>query len=674
MAMRPIGAVAVCLALFAGASGLGGQEPADGQGQPFRAAVDVIEVDVSVLDKDRRPVRDLRQADFTVFEDGKAQTLVSFTQITAAEADPTRSARMSFVVRDVADNDLAERLANGRVFAIVLDDMNLPADDSDIVIATRDAARHIVDQLGPSDQASVVFAHEAGKTQDFTNNKAKLNEAIDRFLPNPPDYIAPRYQYQAGGGGDMPYRYSPLLAPSPCMRDQPAVPALDATVNALAAVPDRRKTLFFLSPGLPVNFVARDRCGEQRASIIKDVLRKAQRNNINLHGIDPAGYNGYRDYIEMYRIRNGRGAGVRRQPPGDIRLMHDFLKTIAENTGGRHVLDTDAVIGGIDRVFEEESSYYLIGYETSNGRPDGKFRKIDVKVNRPGVSVRNRAGYWGAEPDSVVARDRPASSINDFDPGLSGLTGPPGVALRAVAVALGPTGEPTTGSSPLADVVVALSVRWPALRAAVRETLNITRTVYDPEGRPGAPVRETVSLPLSPGDQLRHDVVRQVPLPAGRHQLRFNVASSLLNRNGTVYVDVEVPEFGRTALALSSIVLGTEPSETASGPSSLLPIVPTSARDFGNGEPVTAFVRVQQGGAAAPGPVSLTTEILDASDQVRFTETHAIEPAAFAADRGAGYRLRLPLERLQAGPHLLSVSARLANGRTARRDVLFRVR
>jgi hypothetical protein len=223
-------------------------------------------------------------------------------------------------------------------------------------------------------------------------------------------------------------------------------------------------------------------------------------------------------------------------------------------------------------------------------------------------------------------------------------------------------------------VVVALSVRWPALRAAADETLNITRHIYDPDGRAGAPVRETVTVPLSPGDQLRHDLVREVSLPAGRHQLRFNVASSLLNRNGTVYVDVEVPDYARTALALSSIVLGTEPPEMAPASSRRLPIVPTSARDFANGEAVSAFVRVQQGGPTAPAPVTLTTEILDASDQVRFTESYTIDGAAFAAERGAGYRLRLPLDRLQAGPHLLSLSARLANGRTARRDVLFRVR
>lgn len=663
----------LALLLATGVASLEQQAPPQVPGQPFRTGVDVIEVDVSVLDKDRRPVRDLKQTDFTVLEDGRPQPLVSFALITAAEADPTRSARMRFVPRDVVDNNLAERIGNGRLFAIVLDDMNLPADDSDIVIAARDAARHIVDQLGPSDQASIVFVHEAGKTQDFTNDQRKLLEAIDRFVPHPPDWIAPRYEYQAGGGGDMPYRYSPLLARSVCMKDQPAVPTLDAATNALTAVQGRRKTLIFISPGLPVNFEARDKCGEERAAIMKGVFRKAQRANINLHGIDPSGYNGYRDYMEQYRIRNGVG-GIRRQPPGNIRQMHDFLKIMADHTGGRYVLDTDAVLPGIDRIFEEESSYYLVGYEALNPRNDGRFRKIEVKVNRPGVSVRSRSGYWAAEPNAVVARERSGGTLGtfDFEPELSGLTGPPGVALRATAVTVAPR-----AASKEADVVVALSVRWPPIRIAASETLAILRNIYDPEGRTGPPTRETVSLAVTPGDEMRHDLIRRLALPPGRHEIRFNVASTILRRNGSVYVEVEVPDFSRTALAVSGLALGAPPADgdpRAADLAGLLPIVPTSARDFANGETVMAFVRVQQGGEAAPGPVSVTTEIFDAMDRPKYSDAQVLAAEAFGAERGAPFQIRLPLDRLEPGPHLLSLTARLANGRSVRRDLLFLVR
>jgi VWFA-related protein len=687
------GAVAGTLALSAQSPE--SQDPS----QTFRASVDVIEVDVSVTDKNGRPIRDLTQADFTILEDGKPQRIVSFTQFMAADTDPSRSARMSFVQPDTADNSLAERLGNGRLFAIVMDDMNLPGEDADLVIAARDAARHVVEQLGPSDQAAVVYVYEAGKTQDFTSDKGKLFDAIDKFLPNPPDYIAPRQEHRSGGGADIPYRYSPILANNACLRDQPAVPALDAVVNALAAVTGKRKTLLFISPGLPVNFMAQDKCGQQRADIIKDVFRKAQRSSINIHGIDPAGYDGYRLYMEQYRIRNGPAGGARRQPPGNIRLMHDFLKTIAENTGGRYVLDTDAVLPGIDKIFEEESSYYLLGYEAGNVAQDGKFRKITVKLSRSGLTVRSRSGYWALEPGAVVARDRPTfNPLYDFDPDESGLTMPPGVALRAAASALGPVGSgeaPTvtavesvrpalrgsgggaSGRGPLADVVVALSVRWPAIRATASETLTITRNIYDPDGRADTPVRETLSVTLDAGLQRRQELVRRVSLPPGRHQIRYSVASKLLQRNGSVYIDVEVPDFRRSALAVSSVVMGvlSDASATSEGIVVGAPaLVPTSSRDFANGDRLAAYVRIHQAGGPAALPVGVTCEVLDAKDISEFTENQVLAPEAFGADGGASYQVTLPLDRFKPGPHLLSLAARLPNGRTVRRDLVFHVR
>jgi hypothetical protein len=479
------------------------------------------------------------------------------------------------------------------------------------------------------------------------------------------------------------------------MRDQPAVPTLDAVVAALTAVTGKRKTLVFLGPGVPIEFSATIGCPGNRATIMKDVFRKAQRASINIHTIDPAGYNGYEQYMERYRIRNGP-PGIRRQPPGgnarELRLMQDFLKVVAENTGGRFVLDTDAVLSGIDRILEEETSYYLLGYEASNNTADGKFRKIQVKVNQPGVSIRHRSGYWALDPGAVVARDRSAfNPLLDFDPRDAGLTGPPGVVLRAAASAIAiarlpadpiaPTGRssPRGGAAapagPLADVVVALAVRWPAIHAPVAETLTIIRTIYDPDGRAGDPVRETVTMTLDPGLEGRRELIRRVSLPPGRHQLRFSVASTLLNKNGSVYVDVEVPDFSRSALALSNVVLGSLSPVEGVPPDAILGnprLLPTSNRDFANGDRIGGYVHVNQAGVA--NPVTMTVEVIDAADHRTFMESRVLGAEVFDADGGASYQVALPLDQFKPGPYLLSVAARLPNGRTARRDLVFRVR
>jgi VWFA-related protein len=667
--MRPVTVVVVCASVCA-ALAVHAQQPQEPdpavQGQePFRAGVDVIQLDVSVLDSDGHPVAGLTAADFTVRENGRPQQIVSVSYVEAAAVDPVRSARMRFVTPDVAINNLADRAGDSRLFAIVLDDMNIPPDDSEIVISARETARYIVEQMNPSDQAAVVYVNDAGKTQDFTNDQRKLLDAIDKFVPDPPDFITATPRGTGQGGGDMPYRYSSALARTPCLRDQPGVPALDAVTTALASVPGRRKTLIFLSIGIPVTFGSRASCGSVLDGIMKEVFRKAQRANINIHTIDPAGYNGYRDYLELRRAR-GR-ALVRREPPSNIRQLKDFLKTVAENTGGQVVVDTDAILPGVDRIFREYSAYYLLGYESSDGRPDGRFREIDVRVDRPDVTIRARSGYWAPEPGDVVARER-AAGRTDFSPEDSGLTGAPGVPLRAAAMAIGPS---ATGDRVM-DVAVALSVRWPPLRASVRETLTLIRHVYDADGRAGEPEREIVEIDLAPGDESHHEIVRHLTLEPGRYEVRFNATSAILDRSGSIYANLEVPDFTRSALSLSGIVLGAAGPAT-SGPSNL-PVVPTSNRDFTNGEDVTTFVRVYQGGTADLAPAVVAIEILDVSDRTRFEAAKTLAPEAFDVSRGAAYQFSLPLDRLEPGPHLLSVTARLANGRTARRDVIFRVR
>jgi len=669
--MRRTTVLVVCAAV-ASALVVRAQEPA-GQ-QPFRAGVDVVEIDVTVLDDDRQPVRDLEAADFEIFEDGTQQEIVSFTAVTVADQDPVRSARMRFATPDVAINNLADRVGGGRLFAIVLDDMNLPADDSDIVIDTRAAARRIVDGLGPSDQAAVVYARDAGNTQDYTSDQRLLYDAINRFEPRPAGWMG---DYpDSSPGGDLPMRYSRALSRSPCMREQPAVPTLEAVTASLAEVPGRRKTILFLSVGLPVSFSGRDTCGGLRAAVLRDTFRLAQQASINIYTIDPAGYQGYRDYLRVFEA-NGANRGrsdLDYRRPTDLRQLSDFMKTVAENTGGRAIVDTDAVLPEIDRVFEEDATYYLIGYESSNGEPDGEFREIEVDVAHPDVTVRHRSGYWAPDADDVRARgeeDLPET----FDPEMSGLTGPPGVPLRAVAAAIAPS--PTAGREPLADVVVALSVGWPALRGSATDTLNIIRNVYDEEGRTGDPMQESVDVALDPGDEAAYHLLRRLTLPTGRHQVRFNVASTLLGGTGSVYVDVEVPRFERSALSLSGVVVG-EPlvDEVAADPAigGLVPLRPTTSRDFANGESIEAFVRVYQGGDGAPGSVTVTAEVLDTGDVVRYEQAIQLEPSEFEGDLGVPVRVPLPLSRLGSGPHLLSLTASLPTGRTTRREVLFRVR
>lgn len=663
--------VAAVIAVVVGPRGQSGE--AAGQQPVFRAGTDLIELDVSVLGRDRRAVTGLTAADFTVIEDGSPQTVsaVSFVDITAQ--DPARSARMRFVPRDVAANDLADLLGSGRLLAVVFDDVNLPADDPEIVRAARETARYVIDQMGPSDMAAVVHARHSGRTEDFTSDRGRLLESIDAFVPETLGFVEPTPIGRGPAGGDMVQRWSPTLMRSSCLRSEPAVPALDAVTSRMATATGRRKALVLLSPGIPVTIGSGSVCGGQISDVMRDVFRKAQASNVNVYAIDPGGRNGYLEYLRRRPQIRQREAGVgQRSRSTNIRQMQDFMRMLADTTGGRAVINSDAIEPAVDQIFLEDRSYYLVGYASTNGAPDGKFRKVDVRINRPGVTVRTRSGYWAPKVNEGRSAT-PTGGANAL--AMVGLFGPAGLPLRASAV---PVGIASEAAARQVDVSAMLTVRWPgrAIRAAATDTLTIVRHVYDATGSPGPPVRDVVPVALQPGrsDDVHHDVVQRLALAPGRYQVRFNVHSDLAGVDGTVYADLEVPDVWRSPLAIAGVVLGRPDGAGEAGRDQVVPLVPSSAREFGSGESVGAFARIYQGGSGALAPVTVVAEIVNAADVVQQTSTRVIEATGFDAMRGAPATVPLSLSGLRPGPYLFSLTARLPGGYTARKDVLIHVR
>lgn len=658
-------------ALLAATAALGAQEP-----PVFRADIDVIRLDVTVIDRDRAPVRGLTAADFTVTEDGRPQRIVAVTEIRASENDPVLTPRMRFVPRDVAANDMVDRLGDGRVFVILLDDFNVPFDDEDIIRSTREAARYVVDSLGPSDVAAVVFTAQAGNTVDFTDDRQKLLTAIDRFDPPKryPGYTAPTPRGPGPTEGDIVQRWAPVLMRSQCMRAQPLAPTLETVTLRLAAIPNRRKTVVLLSTGAPLTVGESRGCGGEQAAAIRAAFASALRANINIYTVDPAGNRGYENYLQ-HPMRN-MSPGMRNLSPQEAaaraRTVRDFLRTVSENTGGRAVVSTDSPEPELDRMFAEDGSYYLVGYQSSNTRADGRFRKIEVSVKQPNVTVRARSGYFAAREGELVRSDRtPAASANEL--GLSGMSNPVGVSLRTAATAVGLA---DAGKSRDAMVGVVLTLGYPASAGTIDERLTVTRNVYDADGRASAPTQERVSLTLLPAglDGQRQSLFYALRLPPGRHQVRFEVHSTALGKASSILADVEVPDFTRPRLSASSIVLGAPAADRNDPLVPLLPIVPTAEREFAANARPTAFVRVLQAGSPQPGAVEMLTEIIDGRDRTVFSTTETLPADAFTGAGGAPFQTALPLAGLDRGPYILSITAQTAGTGPVRRELLFRIR
>jgi len=194
------------------------------QAPVFKSKVEIVQLDVSVLDKHRQPVKGLTERDFTVLEDGKPQKIVGFSTFDLDTAAAPATGWMKDVPPDVTTNDLKPE---ARLFVIVMDDALTPQEPFSIKSA-KEIAANIIDKLGPNDLTAIVFTGDNRKTQDFTSDKTKLRAALEKFNPGQAAY---RYGLETLGIDADLYFY------------QSAVRTLGNIADTLATVPNRRKAV-----------------------------------------------------------------------------------------------------------------------------------------------------------------------------------------------------------------------------------------------------------------------------------------------------------------------------------------------------------------------------------------------------------------------------------------------
>ena len=576
-------------------------------------------------------MRGLTAADFTVLEDSEAQRIVSFEELDAPEPDGSLVPWMREVAPDVRTNTADHR----RIVLIVLNDAGLNFRFNRDV---KDIGRKLVDQLGPADQAAIVFTGNNGRSQDFTNDRRVLRAAVDRYVDTsmPPELSA------AYGIG-----------------------IVKKAVQALLDIPHRRKALIFVGGGLGFTGTGAGAGGigmmgggaealastRDRSYDLVDTIKHAQRANVTVFTISPMG-------LEAPAVE---------RPD----LSIETLQAASNATGGFAVVNTNSFDAQIRQIFRETGSYYLLGFQSAHR--DGKFRRLQVKVNRPDVTVRTRSGYEARKPEKESRPEKPGDPPLALAKAVTGILPNPDMPMRVSVAPFATRGKDT------ATVTIVLGPQQPARRERVVEKIDVMSRAFDTNGSPRGWFRQVAQLTLRPsggsGDA-KYEVLSKLELKPGRYNLRFAVHSASLGKSGSVYHDVEISDFSNAALSLSGVVLGVQPALLVAPRdflSTLVPVSPTTQRSFATTDKAAAFVRVYQGGKRPPIPAILTTTIIDDGDQQVHSANEALPPDQFGEARSVDHRFELPLDRLKPGAHLLRFT--LSGGaHTVAREVRFVVR
>jgi VWFA-related protein len=630
--------LAVCLPLLVGL--LLDARPEGARQQPtFRSAVDIVDVDVSVLDRNRLPVRGLTLADFTVLEEGKPRPIVAFTEVTLPSRVRPPALWMEDVASDVSTNEVARE---GRLVVLLMD-RSIRMEHMPAVDAFASAA---VDQLRPGDLAAVVFS-DRGVPQNFTDDRARLLATI-------------RQPFQGLPTGDSG-------SPAECFCGTCSLEAVTRVAEAVQDVRQRRKMLLVISPSMAV--YSANQCGGLLNDLRKKAVRALEASNMTVFGFDPTGLQ------TLAPSASSAAMGSYRRTVQQQMQRRGNLTVLPDHTGGRLVMDAVRPADRVAEIYRESHSYYVLGFQPGNTAADGRFRNIRVQVNRQDVTLQARRGYYAPGRASVQAPGL-AGLSEDLSRAVAGFWPLGSLSVRMAAAPF------ATADMRSAAVGVVLGVRpGPDLPAASLPNAFPAREVhllvgaFDRNGRALAHERRTIALPPGPaGDAVPYRVASRLTLKPGRYELRAAVEDPAFAEVGSVFGYVDVPDYVHAPVSLSGLLLQTagEPRPAGEWLDDLVPVASTERRTFARSETVTGFVRVYQGLSRAAMAGYITAEIRDSNDRVVMRQESRTLPDQFGASRGMDFTVALPMSRLSPGEYLLTIQARHGN-ESARRDARFTI-
>jgi VWFA-related protein len=689
----------------------------------FKVEVNYVEEDVRVVDRDGNFVRGLKREDFQVSEDGKPQKVEAFGLVDIPNTRPRKP--MYFapealpIEPDVAVN---KQVLDGRLYLIVLDDYHVAPLRSQNVRNL--ARRFVLEKLGPDDQAAVVVTSGLLRaSQDFTQNRRLLLEAIDNFLGQKmPSAGVERNekmsrQMNAAGApiddaGD-PIQIDPAnryvgddRAAERTFQARQSLNSLRSISEWMSAIQGRRKAIILISEGVDYNLFDIFTGGDpsnfnfENFNMIQtetyDTISAASRSNVQIYSVDPRGLTtmGQED-IEIGGLAAGAYNLGPKQLMQELQSSQQNLRQLSEETGGVAFVGRNDFNEAFDRIVLENSQYYVLGYYSTNDKRDGKLRNISVRVaGYPDAQVTYRKRYAaprGRAPKNTAAGKPldPTKSLNaDLVNAMASPLPKTGIQLRVSAIA-------KKGTAKTTDVEVLIDTLGKDLNFTEKNGTFVNRIsmqvgVFNKQGKSVFGERPDVDLNLRPESHARVSqygvrILRHLSLPPGRYQLRVAAQDTGKVKQGSAHLDIDVPDFTKEPLALSNIALASTADRAVYSPpkpgfdpfNGLLPGAPSALREFPNQSELAAAIEVY---INKPVPVhrfdvSTTVKADDGrvvfnQDEERSTEQLHGTPGGF------GFAVRVPIQNWTPGLYVLEIAAksRLSDVAPVSRIIQFEVK
>jgi len=640
----------------------------------FRAGVELIYVNVVVRDGSGNIVRNLKREDFTLVEDDKTQAITAFDfeevpseAIVAAEAEPVQpilkaeaAPKPAATAPDTAPVAPAKPesidLKNRRLIVLLFDSSSMQPEELERAIGS--GYDYISKRLTPADLVAIAAVGSTLQiVQDFTADREVLTAALDRFSAGDSlgfqDGTAPTGEETEADGfvaDDTEFNI---------FNTDRRLAAIELLSDTLAPI-QQKKSIVYFSSGMTER-------GEDNKVQLRAAIDRAVKANVSIYPVDTRGLTAIvpGGAASQASGRGGSsmfsGRGVSRQFDSQS-ASQDTLVALASDTGGKAFLDTNDFGGVYTKVIADTSAYYLLGYSSTNPARDGRFRRIRVRLNKPGLRVEHRNGYYanrdflhsGKEDRERQLQDQLMTDLSSTD-----LT----VWMSASFFRL----SDDRFYVPVSIAVPGSEIPFVQSSTQDRATIDVIGLMRDPQQRPVGRLRDTVKLAVQPSQDVKRKTVQYetgFTLPPGTYRLKVVLRENQSGAVGSYERDIVVPDLRKLPVKLSSVVLGTQ-TQAVTERNAISPLarngtmlVPSLTHVVSTGQPLYFYYEVYEPAVVQSVGPRLLTSIAFFRGKVKIYETPLAEVTRLDAPerKAAIFQYSVPASALKPGYYTCQIT------------------
>jgi VWFA-related protein len=530
------------------------QKPDSGPA-PIRVSTELVLVNVVARDKKGNPVRDLKQADFTLYEDGKKQQISTFDFEDVDQLPMTAGATVTGAAPGTLlhSTKKAPPTLDARDRRLIVLFFDFSAMEPEQIDRSVDAAKKFVStKMQTADLLALVsLATNMHVDCDFTDDKDKLLALLASYNSGQGQGFDNGATGSSEGTAETSGSFTEDDTDLNTFTADRKLLALQSLMQALSKLPQKKSIVYF-SNGITQTGV--DNQSALRAATAAAVKANASIYSLDVRGLQAFPPGGEAQNASLHGQSAYSGASILNDLNGNA-SSQDTLATLSSDTGGKAFFDSNDFSGIFSQVQKDSSVYYVLGFTSSNPAKDGRFRHLKVTINRPDLKLDFRSGYYAGRDFVHLARaDREQQLEDELAAQL------PSVDVPVYAGESYFRKDDSHYYLAVSLVIPGSQIPFVTEKDKDNATIDIIGQALEGGKFPVGHLRDTVKLAVESSREVRRKNVQYNTgflLSPGNYHVKFMVRENQTGRMGSFETDVHIPDLRKSPLKMSSVVLSS---------------------------------------------------------------------------------------------------------------------